>query len=128
MNNVYTGENDFSSRGWQNQPYNYGSSYNVPVTNIEYVTSLEEAIMRTNVRGSDKVYFKQDGGVFYRVKMDMDGRKSWAEFPYSVPNVDTSRPVMISDLQPIFDRLEKLEKSMPVEVVNNVNTNGQGNV
>lgn len=73
------------NQSWNNPMYNSQSS-----TNIVYVTGPEEAVMRAGGRGSDEVFFDQSKPVFYRVKVDYDGRKTWAAFPYKVDNVDNT--------------------------------------
>lgn len=98
---------------------NYGSnmwsgynSYNAfspqPFSNVYKVTSAEEAVMRTNQRNSDMVYFDQDKNLFYRVKVDMDGRKSYATFTYTIP--EPQAPVTNLDLNSLNERISKLEK------------------
>ena len=45
----------------------YGSaSRSYPFTNVAYVTSLEEALIRTTQFNSDMIYFNQDKNEFYR--------------------------------------------------------------
>ena len=90
--------------------------YNAPAnsTNKIYVTSLEDALNRTSVRGSEMVYFHQDSNEFYVVKTDADGRKSWMGFNYSVPNQDANTPATKADLKELIERVEKLEsKEVP---------------
>lgn len=78
----------FERQTWNNVPqYGYNSQ---PISNIVYVTGPEEAIMRATQRNSEGVYFDQNKPVFYRVRVDFDGRKSWATFPYSMENVDNN--------------------------------------
>ena len=78
--------------------------YQAPLnTNIILVTSLEEAVMRTTRPFSDMIYFNQNGGVFYRVKVEGDGRKSYQEFPYQ----SSSQPK--SELSDLIARIEALE-------------------
>lgn len=109
---------------WQNsQQFNDTNQYNSYYNGVKFVTSLDEALMRANVRGSDDVYFHQDRPVFYRIKVDYDGRKTWCEFEYKTPNV--SAPVQqtaMEDFSSIINRLEKLEKS-----VSNLMKVGNGN-
>lgn len=78
-------------------------------TNVIKVTSLEEAIMQTNRRPCDMVYFNQDKDEFYNVKIDYDGRKSWAIFTYTVPNLDASTPASKADISSLVARVEALE-------------------
>lgn len=100
----------------QQQPFqstqNYGNypSNQMPLnTNLAFVTSLDEALARSNSRGSDIVYFHQDKDVFYRVKVDMEGRKSWMEFAYTSPNPALTTPATKADIQELLARIEKLE-------------------
>lgn len=91
---------------WGNQ-YGY-NNWDRPSTNIQYVTSLEEALSRSNMRGSENVYFHQDQQIFYRVKVDYDGRKYWQEFTYSSNQIDNT-PVVKQDLKYFEDRLNTIE-------------------
>lgn len=92
---------------WNNNAF-YDSQ---PSGNIVYVTSPEEALMRSNNRGTENVYFDQSKPVFYRVKVDFDGRKSWAPFTYNVNTVDnTSNASNISRDE--FDALVKEVKDL----------------
>lgn len=97
---------NFNSYGMPNVPNNWNNQF----SNVSFVASLDEALARCNSFNSDMVYFHQDQPVFYRVKVDMYGKKTWAQFAYSVPNPDDSIPVTKSDLQSILQRLENLEK------------------
>lgn len=100
--------NNYSS--WN--PYassSYGAQGNSNQSNIIRVTSMEEAVMRTTARGSDMVYFDQDRDVFYRVKMDWDGKKSWAEFQFTLPVQNDPTPVNKSDFQALVAKVEALE-------------------
>ena len=89
---------------YSNQPWNFLQN-----TNVNLVTSLEEALMRTNMRNSDMVYFHQDQNVFYRVKVDQDGRKSWMQFNYQMPDPNANVPATKADLLDIENRLRRLE-------------------
>ena len=97
---------------WQTTPSYQNVMYN---TNVYLVTSLDEAIMRTTQYGSDMVYFDQNKPVFYRIKVDMEGRKSWNVFDYVVPKPEDVKPVTASDLKPIMDRLLKLEQLLVIK-------------
>lgn len=97
---------------WQNQNYNMNSMN----TNLVRVTSLEDAIMRTNQYGSEMVYFHQDKNVFYLVRMDINGRKTWQEFPYTVPDQNNSIPATKADMQTLIARIEALEAKLGAEV------------
>lgn len=91
---------------WNNQ-YGY-NNWDRPSTNIQYVTSLEEALSRSYARGSENVYFHQDQQVFYRVRVDADGRKYWQEFMYASNQIDNT-PVVKQDLKYFEDRLSTIE-------------------
>lgn len=97
-------------------------------SNIITVTSLEEAIMRTTTRNSDMVYFHQDQDVYYRVKVDMEGRKTWAQFNYSVPDPNMNVPATRADIQALAARLAKLEAMNGNVEVTNVEFNGPNNI
>ena len=105
MNNNY---------GYANPGYGYNSPnmYNPMTTNVIRVTSLDEAIMQTTKRPSDMVYFNQDKNEFYNVKVDYDGRKSWATFPYTLPNADENIPLSRADILPILGRIEAIEAKL----------------
>ena len=97
-------------QGWPNQ---FG--WQRPSTNGILVTGLEEALMKSNERNSDYVYFNQDKPVFYRVKVDMDGRKVWQEFPYNSINQDANLPATKSDFEALNARLNALESALKLE-------------
>ena len=108
--------NQGQNNGW-GQPRQYGG-YTPPVqpqprliTNAIFVTSLEEALIKTTERNSDMIYFHQDKNEFYRVKVDMEGRKSWAAFPYNLPNQEDNAPATKADIQALAARIEALEGS-----------------
>lgn len=79
-----------------------------PFTNIVYVMSLDEALMKADRRPSDMVFFHQDRNEFYRVKVEMDGRKTWATFPYSIPE-QTDVPVVKKEFDALVARISALE-------------------
>lgn len=95
--------------------YGYGQ----PVTNMVFVTSVEEALYKATQRNSDVVFFDQDKPVFYRVKVDGDGRKSWMQFEYAAPDAAKNAPVTKSEFQEFVARLEAVEKSLNPEVTEN---------
>lgn len=84
-------------------------------TNAIFVTSLEEALIKTDMRNSDMIYFNQDKNEFYRVKVDMEGRKSWAVFLYTLPNQEDNAPATKADIQALVARIEALEGSREVK-------------
>jgi hypothetical protein len=90
---------------WNNQNYNYQ-----PSTNIVYVTGPDEAVMRATNRGADEVFFDQSKPVFYRVKVDYDGRKSWAQFSYNADNVTpVNNSVSREDFEALAKKVEELK-------------------
>lgn len=96
-------------------------------TNVVYVTSLDEALMKTNIRNSDMIYFDQDKNIFYRIKVDYDGRKTWAQFSYTAPNNEENIPATKADIKYLLTKIERLEQKVSVEVEvenNNVQSNG----
>ena len=100
-----------------NNGYGMGSgysnpSYNQTFTNVIRVTSLEEAVMQTTRRPSDMVYFNQDKDEFYNVKVDYDGRKTWATFTFALPNPEASAPATRADIIAISDRVAALEAKL----------------
>ena len=99
-----------NTQNWQ--PYEYNAYnrpyYQEPTTNAIFVTSLEEAIMRTTIKGSEMIYFHQDKPVFYRVKMDVEGRKYWQELYYN-SNPTSDDFVTIKYLE---DKLKELEERL----------------
>ena len=105
-------------------------------SNIIFVTSLEEALAKTIERPSDMMYFHQDKNEFYRVKVDADGRKSWATFPYNSPDPDENTPATKADIQGLVARIEALEAQKETksvtkkkkEVIDNAESNGHGQV
>ena len=87
-------------------------------SNIVLVTSLEEAVLKTVRPGSDMVYFNQNGGTFYRVKVEFDGRKTYQEFTYSLPEpVVNPTPVSREEFQEVIGRLKTLEEKLNREDV-----------
>lgn len=78
-------------------------------TNVYLVTSLEEALMRTNTCPSDMVYFHQDLDIMYRVKVDEAGRKTWGQYNISMNDPNNNIAVTRGDLKELNDRILKLE-------------------
>jgi hypothetical protein len=107
---------------WNNQ-YRY-SSWDRQTTNIQYVTSLEEALSRSNIRSSENVYFHQDQPIFYRIKVEPDGRKYWQEFPYGSPKQVDNTPVVKQDLIDLEGRIKCLENLL-IKEVSDEQSNGQ---
>lgn len=108
--------------GYWNDPYSSRMGYppvggmfnnSVPQTNVLRVTSLEEAIMRTSTAGSDVVYFHQDKDVFYRIRVDMNGNKTWKAFAFTVAEGDaSSASVSRNELTPLVERISELERRL----------------
>lgn len=113
--------NNFNNQ-WQNNWSPYG-----PSTNLTYVTSIDEALMKTSQRNSEYVYFDQDRPVFYRVKVDQDGRKAWQVFEYTQPNPDVSTPATKADVASLLDRIQRLENELRKDT-SNEQSNGQSAV
>lgn len=132
-NQVHTG-------GWAPRSYsNYPPVQPRLSTNTIFVTSLDEALIKTTERPSDIIYFHQDKPEFYRVKVDTEGRKTWAAFIYASPNQEDSTPATKADLRDIVTRIEALEalrdtKQSPAssrkkkEVTENAESDGQRTV
>lgn len=106
--NGYNWNNTPAPYGWSNT----GTSINAPQsmnTNVLKVTSLDEAIMKTNARNSEMVYFNQGKDEFYCIRVDMNGNKTWQVFTYSTPNINANLPVMRADYDALVARLDSLE-------------------
>ena len=89
--------------------YSNFNNYNTQVTsNIFRVVSLEDAIMRTPSRPCDMVYFNQDHDEFYRVKVDLYGKKSWATFPFTAPVQNTVVPVTREEYDALVAKVDAL--------------------
>lgn len=106
----------------------YQPSYqNEPNTNVYKVTSLEEAIMRSNVRPSETVYFHQSKNEFYNVRVDINGNKTWQTFFYGQDNGNTgvaSSPSVTKEMyDEIIARISALEGKHK-EVSENAQSNG----
>lgn len=129
-------------------PSNWGHSYSynnynttIPqtgrmCTNAIFVTSLEEALIKTTERPSDMIYFHQDKSEFYRVKVDTEGRKTWAVFNYNVPKQDDNIPATKADIHMLLARIETLEEARNIkaapkrkkEVTENAESDGSNTV
>lgn len=128
MNNMYypntpqTGE-----QSWYNQPMTpMFSAFNSMNTNVYKVTSLEEAIMKSNMRPSETVYFNQSKDEFYTVRVDVNGNKTWQTFVYMLPNTTSNTQISKSDFDALVERVLALEgKNLPKkEGVDDVQSNG----
>lgn len=96
------------------------NSWGQPVTNVTYVTGVEDALSKSNQYNSELIFFHQDQPIFYRIKVDAYGKKQWQEFRYQPPVPESSAiPATQADLTEIVERLNKLEKQLlPQEVSN----------
>lgn len=86
-------------------------NYNQPApprhTNVVLVTGPDEAVMRTP-NDADMLYIDQNKPVMYRVVSDMFGRKSLAEYPYVVPNVEQDTPVSRAEFNELVSKVNAL--------------------
>ena len=129
----YSPTNSWTSpRGYQGYPAQTQPQYRLN-TNAAFVTSLDEALIKTNDRNSDMIYFHQDKNEFYRVKVDAEGRKSWAIFAYTLPDQENTSPATKADILALVARIEALEaakeakppqKAKKKEVVENGESDG----
>lgn len=104
----------------QSQMYGRRQQTSYPFTNVSYVTSLEEALIRTTQFNSDMIYFNQDCNEFYRVRVDTDGRKSYLTFVYALPEpapapAPQANPEEFAALSARVEALEKLMKKEGTE-------------
>ena len=120
-----------NSQAYPSAPMFRGYTPQVQVTtNIELVTSLEEALFKSNVRNSDMLYLDQNKPLIYRVKVSAEGVKSYLTLPYSLPNQPDSTPATKADLQTLEERIAALEagkmivKKKKPEVIENGESNG----
>ena len=107
---------------WNNQ-YTY-NNWDRPVTNMQYCTSLEEALSRCNRYNTENVFFHQDQPIFYRIRVEMDGRKMWQGFRYAPNEPVDNTPVLKQDLQNFDDRLKAIENVLFNGGNNNEKSNG----
>ena len=93
---------------WNNQ-YSY-NSWDRPVTNMQYCTSLEEALSRCNRPNTENVFFHQDQPIFYRIRVEVDGRKMWQGFRYDSLQPDKpEQPLTRADLTELVERVTRIE-------------------
>lgn len=95
---------------WQDYSNSYPGFYQEP--RIMYVTSLEEALSKCINRNAESIYFRQDLPIFYRIKVDNDGRKYWQEFSYALAEKSGNTPVTQQDLSEINKRLSDIENKL----------------
>ena len=111
MNNRYPMNTSMSgTQNWYASPSVMQPQYDgFGDTNVYKVTSLEEAIMKSNMRPSDTVYFHQTKNEFYNVRVDINGNKSWQTFIYNMPNAVENAPVSRADFDALIARVTVLE-------------------
>ena len=103
---------------YQNEYFNSANSYNPMnafnqlVTNVTFVTSVEEALFRASSRNSEMVFFHQDKPIFYRVKVDNEGRKSWAQYDYGTKPTEDNTPVTRAELSELVKKIAVLEEKL----------------
>lgn len=128
-NNYYDpyGQNP-NSVNWNNTVVPPSSMFNTMPqnTNVLRVPSLDEAIMKTNTRGSEMVYFHQTKDEFYVVRVDVNGNKSWQTFPYTAPNANVNAPVNRAEFDALAAKLAELESKLNGGLTNE--SNGQNPV
>lgn len=112
------GMNDFNSPGYN---FDNMSVYNQSFTNIIFVTSVEEALFRASSRNSEMVFFQQDRPVFYRIKVDNEGRKSWAEYDYGVKSSQDNSPVTRAEMSELMKKVAALEEKFKVTEGDTIN-------
>ena len=101
------GRENYQNYG-SSQPSQFNSFNAQPTSNVFRVVSLEDAIMRTPSRPCDMVYFNQDRDEFYRVRVDVYGKKSWATFSFTTPEQKPSTPVTREEYEALVARVDAL--------------------
>ncbi len=114
MSNNYDPMYNQGNTGWRQPSWNAVPNWQPQVnTNVAYVTGLDEALIKTNMRNSDMIYFDQDKNIFYRVKVDIEGRKTWAAFEYVVPKQEEeATPATKAEIAALVERIENLEQML----------------
>ncbi len=107
---------------WNNT---YAYSWDKPISNIQYCTSLDEALSRCNMRNTEDVFFHQDQPIFYRIKVEQDGRKYWQGFQYGPITQIDNTPVVRQDLKNFDDRLKTIENLLFKGEMKNEQSDGQ---
>ncbi len=119
MNNQpYFGTPQNGTQSWYN-PNDFGMN-----TNVCKVTSLDEAIMRSNMCPSEMVYFNQSKNEFYNVRVDVNGNKSWQTFVYTVQGTKETQQISREEFDALAAKVSALE-SKPKEVIENAKSDGQ---
>lgn len=110
MNNTYNTMPSMGAQNWYTNPTVTQSQYDMfSNTNVYKVTSLEEAIMKSNMRPSETVYFHQTKNEFYNVRVDVNGNKTWQTFVYNMPSTAENAPVSRADFDALIARVAVLE-------------------
>lgn len=81
-------------------------------TNKIPVTSLDEAIAKSGERNSEMYYWDQSKPVIYVVRTDMNGVKSWAQLPYTIPNQESNTPATKADILSLTARVDELANKL----------------
>ena len=101
-----TNTNMYGQNFGYSQP-NYSQPAPPRHTNVVLVTGPDEAVMRTP-NDADMLYIDQNKPIMYRVVSDMFGRKSLAEYPYVVPNVEQDTPVSRAEFNELVSKVNAL--------------------
>lgn len=109
MNNDYYFQGPGYISAWPQSNWNMQ-----PRTNKILVTSLDEAIAKSNERNSEIVYFHQSQPIIYIVKVDMNGVKSWAQLDYNTGHQDTNAPATKADIVSLTGKLEELASRLGI--------------
>lgn len=96
-------------------PVDYQSQIN---TNVQKVISLDDAIMRSNIRNSEMIYLNQSNNEMYVVRVDVNGNKSWQTFIVSLQQYNDATHVSPADFIALCARVDALEGKNS-EVTNN---------
>lgn len=121
MNNNYNYNTPHPNNFYSGQSYPTAPQFGMPQhgtggyqpqmplsTNIERVTSLEEALFKSNTRNSDTVYFDQNKPVIYRIKVEIDGTKSYAILPYTLPEQANNAPATKAEVEALAAAVQEL--------------------
>lgn len=110
MNNMYPMDPPmFGTQNWYSNAPAHSQYDGFGNTNVYKVTSLEEAIMKSNMRPSETVYFHQTKNEFYNVRVDVNGNKTWQTFVYNMPNSTENIQISKSDFDALVARVAVLE-------------------
>lgn len=116
MNNMYYPNAPLSGmQNWYNPTVTQPQQDSYGNTNVYKVTSLDEAIMKSNVRPSETVYFNQSKNEFYNVRVDVNGNKTWQTFVYNIPNSTENMPVTRGDFDTLVAKVTAIENKIATE-------------